>query len=614
MNCLSDEKLNWLVLAEKFAASGNPHSMRGVAREIFDLDKNSADGPAIMAEAALYLGKLDEAEILANDALTLDKNNLRARFVLGGVAAEKFHLIDELKILKGVIADAHKILDELNSIGKGGKFKILFADDRQLSEDDEKKIFLTNTILYKTLCLISNGLYLAGDALSASNALREASTLTNDNEQAAEIYSKHLFLKNYREISPTKAKQIAHKYDSFFAGVTKFSNDGINYSLEKKLRIGYISPDFRQHAVANFILPLLKNYDAKNFSVTCYQTGKRDFVTEKLKKFKVTWRDVSKLPVSKIAQQIHEDRIDILVELAGHSQNNSLPVLARRPAPIQICAIGYTATTGLNAVDYFLSDHICMPEKGEPLDFTEKILRVKDCHLCYTPGIIRPIPDAGFHAPVLKNGYVTYGCFNNFAKITESILYSWRAILEEVKDSRLVIKNKICSIDDGVKILTDKLRKMSFPLDRIELRPYSPDYLEQYRDIDIALDTYPYTGGLTTCEALYMGVPVIALRGTSHGSRFGNSILHAADLPELIAINPMNYIKKAVHIGQHKEFIAGYHAGLRDQLLKSKLMDAENYMSELEKCYREIWRKLCKFKSEQRRLNRLNLIAEFDSH
>ncbi|MBR5914086.1 MAG: hypothetical protein IKZ58_06980 [Selenomonadaceae bacterium] len=588
--------------------------MRGVAREIFDLDKNSAEGPAIMAEAALYLNKLDEAEILANDALTLDKNNLRARFVLGGVAAERFNLIDELKILKGVIADAHKILDEYNSIPYGGKFKILFSEDRKISEDDEKKISLTNAILYKALCLISNGLYLAGDALSASNALREASTLTKNIEQAAEIYSKHLFLRNYREISHIKVKQLAQKYDSFFADVTRFSHDRINYAPEKKLKIGYISPDFRQHAVANFILPLLKNYDAKNFSVICYQTGKRDFVTDKLRKLKVTWRDVSKLPAQKIAQLIHEDRVDILVDLAGHSQNNSLPVMARKPAPIQITAIGYTATTGLNAIDYFLSDNNCMPEKGEPLDFTEKILRVKGCHLCYAPGIIRDIPDAGFHAPVLKNGYVTYGSFNNFAKVSDAVLYAWRAILEEVPDSRLVIKGKICSIDSGVEILMDKLKLMSFPLDRIEMRPYSPDYLEQYRDIDVALDTFPYTGGLTTCEALYMGVPVIVLRGKSHGSRFGTSILKAADLSELIAINPMEYIKKAVQLGQQKAFIAGYHAGLRDQLLKSTLMDAKNYMLELERCYREIWRKLCKIKSEQIRFGRLNFIAEFDSH
>ena len=611
---MSDEKLDWLILAEKFAAVGNPHSMRGVAREIFDIDKNCADGPAIMAEAALYLGNLDEAEILAHDALTLDEKNLRARFVLGAIAAENFNLTDELKLLNGVIDDAHKLLDELHSIPNGGKLKILFASNMKLSPDDEKKISITNSILYKALCVIADGLYLAGNPISAANALSEASTLTKDNEQAAELYSKHLFLRNYREIAPNKSKELARKYDTFFASVTKFSHDRVNCDPEKKLRIGYISPDFRQHAVANFITPLLKNFDSENFSVYCYQTGKRDFVTDKLKKFKVTWRDVSKLPIEKIARVTNNDRIDILVDLSGHSQNNCLPIMARKPAPLQICAIGYTATTGLNAIDYFLSDNICMPEKGEPLDFTEKILRVKTSHLCYSPGLIRPMPAAELRAPVLKNGYVTYGSFNNFSKVSDAVLYAWRAILDDVADSRLVIKSKICSIDSGVKILTERLKRMSFPLNRVELRPYSQDYLEQYRDIDVALDTFPYTGGLTTCEALYMGVPVIALRGKSHGSRFGSSILTAADLSELIAINPMDYIRKAVKVGQHREFIAGYHAGLREQLLKSKLMDAENYMRELEFCYREIWRKFCKRQSEQRRFNRLNFITEFDSH
>ncbi len=142
---------------------------------------------------------------------------------------------------------------------------------------------------------------------------------------------------------------------------------------------------------------------------------------------------------------------------------------------------------------------------------------------------------------------------------------------------------------------------MSFPLDRIELRPYSPDYLEQYRDIDVALDTFPYNGGLTTCEALYMGVPVVTLRGKSHGARFGASILTNADVCELIARNPMEYVKKAVQLGKRKELIAGYHAGLREHLLKSPLMDSRQYMHEVEKCYLEAWKAYCERPQRKRR-------------
>ena len=275
--------------------------------------------------------------------------------------------------------------------------------------------------------------------------------------------------------------------------------------------------------------------------------------------------------------------------------------MAYKPAPIQISAIGYTATTGLKAMDYFLSDTTCLPGSEELTGFTEKILKVDHCHLCYAPGVVRDMPAAGVQAPMLRNDYITYGSFNNFAKVSDDVLYLWRAVLEQVPDSILVIKNKLCSIASGRELLIERLQKMSFPIDRIELRPYSPDYLEQYRDIDVALDTFPYNGGLTTCEALYMGVPVVTLRGKSHGSRYGASILTNADVGELIARNPMEYVKKAVQLGKRKELIAGYHAGLREHLLKSPLMDSRQYMKEIEKCYLEAWKAYCERPQRKRK-------------
>lgn len=599
VNLQMDEKLNWLMLAEKFAAGGDPLAMRAVARELFDLNKNSAEGPAVMAHAALYQGNLDEAEIFAQDALTLEANHLRARFVLGCVAAGKFLLKDELKLLGGVINDAHKMIGNLNMFLNSHKRKFTFsrktktADDESIQKDIETKIFLTNATLYKSLCQISNGLYLSGDPLSASEALAEASNLAEENDRAAELYSKHLFLRNYRFIAPNVSRELAEKYGTFFTATTTYSYDRKNFSADKKLRIGYVSPDFRQHTMANFLLPFLRDFDSDNFSVTCYQTGKKDAVTDRLKRNKISWRDLSGRNAKVAARIIHEDQPDILIDLSGHSQNSCLPIMAYKPAPVQITALGYTATTGLAAIDYFLSDEICLPEKEQPAGFTEKIIRLKNCCLCYSPGVIRDMPAAGVKAPVLENDFVTYGSFNNFAKVSDDVLYLWRAILEAVPDSILVIKSKVCSIKSGREIVRERLQKMSFPLDRIDLRPYSPDYLEQYREIDVALDTFPYTGGLTTCEALYMGVPVVSLRGKSHGARFSASILTAANLTELIAKNSMDYIKKAVHLGRHKELIAAYHAGLRENLLKSPLMDKHSYMQEIEKNYREIWRNFC---------------------
>lgn len=594
-----DEKLNWMMLAEKFIDEGNPRAIRAAARELFDLDSKSAEGPALMAESSLYLGNFDEAEMFAEDALSLEPNNVRGRYVLGALAAEKFNLKEEFSILGKVIKETHNSIDNLKLYLKNYQLRFKTAEQKNFSKKDETqrevetKIRLAKKILYKSLCTISNGLYLAGDPVGAADALQEASELTDDPERGAELYSKHLFLRNYRDIAPKEEAKLAAKFDEFFSDVTPYPHEGKNFSPDKKLKIGYISPDFREHAVVNFILPLLKYFDSKNFSVTCYQTGKKDAVTEKLKRNKVSWRDFSGRNIRTAARIISEDKIDILVDLSGHTQNSCLPVAALKPAPVQISAIGYTATTGLSAMDFFLSDKICLPEQMTVTGFTEKILRTENCHLCYSPGLIRQMPAPGATAPLLKNGFVTYGSFNNFAKVGDEVLYLWRAILEAVPDSVLVIKNKICSIPAGREMVFDRLKKVSFPLGAVKLLPYSPDYLEQYRDIDVALDTFPYNGGLTTCEALYMGVPVVTLRGKSHGSRFGASILTSADLSELIAKSSMDYIKKAVHLGRHKELTAAYHAGLREHLLQSKLMDGERYVREVEKCYREAWKIFC---------------------
>lgn len=550
-----DEKLNWLILAEKFISGGDPQSLQGVAEEIFEIEKNSADGFAILAESALYLKNFDDAENFAEKSLSAEKNNLRAKLVLGGIAAEKFLLKDQIKILGEVISGSKKILETLT---------------------DKTEIFLTQKILFRALCWSSNGLYLAGNPISAANFLLEASGLADEKFLAAELYSKHLFLRNYREISPSDSEKLAAKYNHFFDDVKTFSHH--KKISAKKIKLGYISPDFRNHAVANFLMPFLKYFDEKNFSVTCYHLGKKDFITEKFKRNKISWRDLYGKNFQQAAKIINKDKIDILVDFSGHSQNNSLPILACKPAPVQISAIGYTATTGLNAVDYFLSDKIYN-------GFTEKIIPLEN-FLCYSP--IHEMPAAGIVPPVTKNNFVTFGSFNNFAKVTDEILSAWKKILDGVENSRLVIKSKICSVEQGREILTERLAQMNFPLEKITLQPYSENYLEEYRDIDIALDTFPYTGGATTCEAIFMGVPVISLRGKTHGENFSASILKSANLPELVTENFSDYIKKAVELGRNKNLIADYHKNLREKVLQSNLMDGEKYIRAIEKIFLEI--------------------------
>ena len=358
-------------------------------------------------------------------------------------------------------------------------------------------------------------------------------------------------------------------------------------TFSRKLRIGYISPDFRLHAAAYFFMPLVRDFDAASFEVTCYARGKRDRVTSLFRQKGVRWKDISRLSARDAARLIERDGIDILVDLAGHTQGSGLPVLARRPAPVQLTAIGYMATTGLRAVDYFLSDIYCSPWDMGARGFSEKVLRMPHSHLCYAP-VLRDMPKSGGEAPFVKNGCITFGSFNNFTKVSDDMLALWRGVLERMKGARLVVKSKICSIAAGRKIVKERLQRFGIPLAQVELRPYSPDYLEQYADIDIALDTFPYTGGVTTCEALYMGVPVITKAGGTHGSRFSTSILENAGLSQLVARGDMEYVRKAVELADSPDILRRLHRDLRAHVEASPLMDAKGYMKDLEDIYREI--------------------------
>ena len=566
----AEEKLNWLRLATQFSSDGDLKGMRACAQEVERLKAGDVDAMAVNAEAALYSGRIDEAEKLAEQVLDIQPRHPRARIVKAGLAALDFRLDEEIPLLADLVEE-------------------LSYKEKVLGEEDLSYI-IYHQILKRARGWLADALYLAGEAKGAAHELLMSSRLADDHDEAAALYSKYLFMRNYRSLGAQEGRKKAEHYDELL-NITPYTHEDVTRSTQRKLRIGYISPDFREHAVSYFLPPLLRHFDGEHFMVFCYALGRSDSVTERFRTRRVTWRDLRGRPPRMAARLIAEDKIDILVDLSGHSQDNALPIMAYRPAPVQMSGIGYTNTTGLHTIDYFLSDEVCIP-KGDTMaesGFTEQILRLPHSHLCYMPEEVRAMPESGYEAPVYKNGYVTFGSFNNFAKVTDEMLLLWRGILDAVRDSKLVIKGKIASIDAGLHYAKQRLSMVNFDLDRVEFRPFSPDYLEQYRDIDIALDTAPYNGGVTTCEALYMGVPVISMRGRTHGSRFGASILTNTGVRELIVENDISYVRRAVQLAESPELIAGYHAGLRTNMKRSPLMDAGGYMKELESAYREIW-------------------------
>ena len=595
-----NEILNWLVLAYKFADDGDLKGMRACAREIFDADQTAADGPAVMALAALIAGDDVQADLLSEDALAIDATNFNARLARAGALSVQFVLDEEIAILKKLIKDAtaaneREHATECELAGRLHLGHAMPEEEKKLREATKAKRKILQSILLRANGLLADAAYLAADPATSADALLATSGIAVNQEQKADLYGKYLFMLNYRVgKSDEKVSEQAKKYDAFWAHIAPMDHSGVRKIADKKLRIGYISGDFRLNSVAYFLEPLFKDFDRENFIVHCYSRGKADEVTNNLRRMPVLWRDVRGKSAATVANTIAADHVDILVDLAGHSQNSNMAIMAYHSAPIQMTALGYTATTGLKAQDYFLSDKVCVPVPSSAKGFTEKVAAMSCCCFCYAPGTVRQMPPAATRALVTDNGYVTFGCFNNFNKVTDDLLHLWRSVLDRIEDSRLIIKGKVCSVPSGRKMLMERLQKLSFDTSRIELRPYSQNYLEEYRDIDIALDTMPYNGGLTTCETLFMGVPVVTAAGRTHGSRIGASILTNADLKELVAQNQMEYVKKIIQIASNPSLIKRYHSGLREHVRNSSLMDTKNYMKELERIYRQMWMEFCR--------------------
>ncbi len=425
-----------------------------------------------------------------------------------------------------------------------------------------------------------------GDGALASDAFLQSSEGEADLAKKLVEYSNAIFSLNHMpDVPPSHWQALYEGYRALLTGIKPFPQE--NYG-HKRLRIGYLSGDFRQHPVAYFVYALLKCYDTDKFQVYCYAVNQDDDVlTGQLRRLPVLWRDIRTKDWAEAARIVHEDEIDILVDLSGHTSGNCLPVLAYQPAPVQMCGIGYMNSTGLLNVDYFLSDVYCAPEE-ESAFFTEKLLRLPHTHLCYTRP--HPFPDVMALPPCQRKGVVTFGCFNNYAKITDAMLELWRQILDRVPDARLLLKHQIFGSDEGRRLADARLRRTGIDIARVVVRGFSDDYLSEYNDMDIALDTSPYTGGLTTCEAMYMGVPVVTLAGNRHGARFGASLLTNVGLDGLVAESPAEYVDISVELASQPGVITELRRRLRQMMANSPLMDQLGYVCEVEEAYRIIAR------------------------
>uniref|UniRef100_C6E7I2 protein O-GlcNAc transferase n=1 Tax=Geobacter sp. (strain M21) TaxID=443144 RepID=C6E7I2_GEOSM len=350
-----------------------------------------------------------------------------------------------------------------------------------------------------------------------------------------------------------------------------------------RIRIGYLSPDFRSHAVASFIEPVLKAHDRERFEIFCYANLPRpDRVTERVKALSEHWRDLYNIPDQIAALMIAADALDVLIDLAGHTSGNRLPLFARRPAPLQITWIGYPDTTGLKQMDYRITDrHADPPGKSERYH-TETLLRLPRSFSCFLPP--QEAPEVA-PVPCLATGAVTFGSFNNLAKVTPETIALWCRVLDAVPGSRLLLKGRPFA-DSGVRErIASLFARGGIAGERVELHPGEPEnsaHLAQYGRVDIALDTFPYNGTTTTCEALWMGVPVVTLAGTRHAARTGASILTNCGLDELVAEDEGEYLEIARRLAADRGRLSEFRKGARERLAASPLLDAAGVTRELE--------------------------------
>jgi protein O-GlcNAc transferase len=363
--------------------------------------------------------------------------------------------------------------------------------------------------------------------------------------------------------------------------------------VNRKLRIGYLSPDFRTHSVAFFIAPILESHSSEAVEVTCYSTGNmEDGMTERIRRANVRWRRVFGMSDDDLAATMADDGIDVLVELSGHTANNRLPMLAGRVAPVQITYLGYPNTTGLGEMDYRITDTVADPPGLSDSIHTERLVRIEGGFLAYQPpDVARGLATAAL--PAEGVGMVTFGSFNNLAKVNHAVLDAWAAILQQVPNSRILIKAKGLR-DEKVKerILGAFASRGIGGEDRVRLLEQeraAADHLRLYGQMDLALDTFPYNGTTTTCEALWMGTPVVTFAGQVHAGRVGASLLTHAGLAELVARDRNGYIDLAVALGSDLERLRSLRTGVRERFAASPAMDSVRLARGLEAAYREAW-------------------------
>jgi protein O-GlcNAc transferase len=541
-------------------------------------------------------GKLDEAVAAHRGAIAIKPDYAEAHSNLGDALKELGKLEEAVAACRRSIdikpnyAEAHCGLG--NGLNELGKLEEAVAAYRQAI-----RIKPDYAVAHHNL---GNALGDQGKLDEALAAYRQAIGIKPD---YAVAHSNLLFCLNRDDKITSDRLFAAHReWDERFGRraprPSVYANDR---EAQRRLRIGYVSPDFRLHSVAFFVEPLLNAHDRQAVEVFCYaEVTRPDTATAHLRGLADHWLVTVGLSDDELAERIRADGIDILVDCAGHSGRNRLPVFARKPAPVQVTWLGYPNTTGLEAIDYRLVDAVTDPVGEADAWASETLVRLEGGFLCY--GGLKGAPEPAA-PPCLKTGTVTFGSFNNPTKVSAATFDAWATLLGRLPQARLLLKGKQFADGATRALFLARLGERGVVAERVELLAWVPDataHLAVYDRVDIALDPFPYNGTTTTCESLWMGVPVVTLRGDRHAGRVGASLLDQVGLTDLIANSVEEYVEIALALAGNPERLGDLRRSLRPRLAASPLCDGRAFAHKIEATFRHLWRLWCEAPAEPR--------------
>lgn len=620
--------LAWFMLGRTRGRQGMFDMTERCCREAIRLNPSLTEAHLDLGNALIHLGRLEEAADIFQRMVSEKPDLAEAHYCLGSASMARgmpdqavecyqraIALRPDYPEAHGALGHAFQVQRKYQEALQAYKKSLELAPEAAATHNNISYVYKILGQLDEAEASLREALRIAPDMAEAHSNLGSVYELQGRVEEAIACFRRTLELKPgfvqahsnlLLALNYLPAYEPGQIYEEHLAWARQHERSvpravlpSITPDAGRRLRIGYVSPDLRNHPVAFFMEPIFRNYDRQGFEVFCYaDLAKADAVTERLRGHADHWHDIYGLSDQQVKQQILSDQIDILVDLAGHTGNNRLLLFAMKPAPIQVTYLGYPTTTSLSAMDYRLTDAVT----DHPDDagyYSEKLLYLKDGFCCYAPPVDAP---AVSPLPARERGYVTFASFSNLVKINDRVMDLWCQVLRASPASRFLLFRhtlKGSTRDRFLKMFEER----GVPGDRVEVLgdvparymhlPVGKRYIGLYQDIDIVLDTFPWNGHTITCENLWMGVPVVTLAGDRHVGRIGASVMQAIGLMDLVARTPDDYISIASRLAGNLDELEQLRAGLRERMRRSRLCDGRQFTKNLETAYRDIWQKWC---------------------